>query len=103
MMGRSHQATARHALLCCQCGTQPAAIRPSTTGSGTGLGLVIVAELVTPLGGCYRVESQVGIGCRFSVQLLSTSPFMTDLEEVTRELDRLAIAELRATLAERER
>jgi hypothetical protein len=34
---------------------------------------------------------------------LSTSPFLTDLEEVTRTLDALAIAELRATLAERQR
>jgi hypothetical protein len=51
-------------------------------------------------GGCYGVESQVGIGCRFHVQLLSTNPFLTDLEEVTRTLNALVIAELRATLAE---
>jgi hypothetical protein len=64
-----------------------------------GLGLVIVAGLTTLLGGCYGVESLVGAGSRFSIQMLSTKPFLTDLEEVTRTLDALAIAELRATRA----
>jgi hypothetical protein len=91
MLGRSHQATARHAPLRRQCPTPPTALRPSTTGSG--MGLVIVAELVT---------LQVGTGSRFSIQLLSTNPFLTDLEEVTRELDRLALAEIRASLGEPE-
>jgi signal transduction histidine kinase len=83
--------------------TPSTTLRPSTTGSGLGLGLVIVAELVTMLGGCYGVESQVGAGCRFYVQLLSRNPFLTDPEEVTRTLDELFAAEMRATLAEPER
>jgi signal transduction histidine kinase len=37
--------------------TPPTTLRPSTMGSGRGLGLVIVAELATLLGGCYGVES----------------------------------------------
>jgi hypothetical protein len=101
VLGRSHLTTTRHAPLCCRCRTLPTTLRPSTAGSGMGMGLVIVAELVTLLGGCYGVESQVEGGSRFYVQPLSTNPFLTDLEEVTRTLDALAIAEIRATLAKR--
>jgi hypothetical protein len=96
MISRSHQATAHHAPLRRQCHTPPTMLRPSTTGSGMGLGLLIVAELTTLLGGCYGVESQVEAGSRFSIQLLNTNPFLTDLEEVTRTLDELFAAEMRA-------
>jgi two-component system sensor histidine kinase SenX3 len=82
--------------------TSPTSLRPSTTGTGMGLGLAIVAELVLLLGGGYGVQSQVGQGSRFFVQLLAVAPLRTDPEAVARLMDELFEGELHAGLAERE-
>jgi signal transduction histidine kinase len=81
----------------------PTSLGPSTTGTGMGLGLVIVAELVSLLDGGYGVQSEVGQGSRFFVQLMAVAPLRTNPEAVARVFDELFERELRAGLTERER
>lgn len=43
------------------------------SGQGTGLGLAVVASLVTTAGGTLGVESAPGQGTRFLIQLPATA------------------------------
>lgn len=78
----------------------PTTLRPSTTGTGMGLGLAIVAELVSLLGGTYGVQSEEGQGSRFFVQLAAVAPLRTDPEAVAQVLHDLFMGEVGAGLAE---
>ncbi len=78
----------------------PTTLRPSTTGTGMGLGLAIVAELVSLLGGTYGVQSEEGQGSRFFVQLAAVAPLRTDPEAVAQVLHDLFMGEVGGGLAE---
>ena len=78
----------------------PTTLRPSTTGTGMGLGLAIVAELVSLLGGTYGVQSELGQGSRFFVQLAAVAPLRTDPEAVAQVLHDLFMDEVGAGLVE---
>jgi signal transduction histidine kinase len=49
-------------------------------GEGTGLGLAVVHGIVTLHGGSVRVESEVGRGTRFEIELPLASPREEGLE-----------------------
>lgn len=46
---------------------------PSLYGSGTGLGLAIVKKMVSALGGTVRVESALGVGTTFTLDIPESS------------------------------
>ena len=46
----------------------------SRDGGGTGLGLAIARELAVALGGLIELESELGQGSRFALELPTTPP-----------------------------
>jgi signal transduction histidine kinase len=46
---------------------------PSLYGSGTGLGLAIVKKMISALGGTIRVESALGVGTTFTLDIPESS------------------------------
>ncbi len=70
--------------------------RGSAAGSGSGIGLALVREVVTSLGGTIALESEVGNGATFEIRL-PTCPAPARPETQSRaSADRLAHAEVDA-------
>lgn len=59
--------------------------RASENSEGSGLGLYIVKEITEKLGGSIQVQSTLGLGTQFTIQLpclkLNTNPFLHQLEQ----------------------